>query len=192
MKTNRFTKSGLWRLFLLLALPLHFWAIFLALRDVEAMARRSTLFDAISFIAYILVIAFVETLFTFIVAMVLNLLLPRRWQKKQHILALASIGYTVAFWTILNQINYWQDYNHGYLYNWLTSSTHELWYGLMVVLAAVILVTFSVAFPLYVIDRFPQRVKSMDAFAERITVLSTLFILLDIAAGILVLYRNIG
>ena len=156
------------------------------------MAKRSTMFDAISFIAYILVIALVETLFTLMVALILNLFLPNHWQKKQRVLALASIGYVVAYWTILNQINYWQDLRYGYLFNWLTSSAHELWYSLFIVLAGFIMVIFSVVFPLYVIDHYPKKVNALNSIADRITVLTSIFVILDIAAGILVLYRNLS
>lgn len=190
-KKSRFTLPGLWRLFLLLALPLHFWSIFIALSDVEGMARRSTVFDAISFVAYVLVIAFAESVFTFIFALMLSLLLPKRWNTTQWVLALASIGYAVAGWTILNQINYWVDFKHGYVLNWLNASNHQLRYGVIVIVLAVSLVILSIIIPLYIIDRSKTKTKILDQFADRLTLLSSFFIVLDLFAGLLVLYRNI-
>lgn len=178
-------------MFLLLALPHHFWSMLIALRDVEGMARRSTTFDAVSFIAYVLVIALAESIFTFVIALLFSLLLPRRWQMNQRILALASIGYVVAGWTILNQINYWNDYHNGFLLNWLSSSSHDLRYGLMVIILAVLLVILSIVLPVYIIDRFAAEVKILDRFADRLTILSTFFIGIDVFAVLLVLYRNI-
>jgi hypothetical protein len=186
-----YTKAGLWRLFLLVALPIHVWAMLMALRDIDAMTRRTNFFDAIGFFAYILLIALAESVFSYLIIVLLSGLLPWRWSERQRVLSSAMLSMGVAFWMMLNQLNYWSDYKKGFLLNFILNSDHILRYGFVIISVGFLLVLASIITPIILTDRSPRFVRWTNQLAERLTVLSTLYLCMDILAVLLVLYRNI-
>ncbi len=187
-----YTKTGLWRLFLLVALPIHLWAMLMALRDIEAMTRRSSFYDALGFFAYILLIALAESVLTYVVIVLLGGLLPRRWSVRQRVLSSSLLSMGIAFWIILYQLNYWSDYKKGFILNFILHSNHILRYGSVIITVGTVLILASIIVPIILVDRFPRFVDWYDRLAERFTLLSSVYIIMDILAVFLVLYRNIA
>ena len=63
--TQRYTRQGLWSLFLMCAFPLHAWTLILAFRDISWLTDRTNAWDAVGVTSYGLVFAFVESMVLF-------------------------------------------------------------------------------------------------------------------------------
>ena len=57
---GRYTRQGLWTLFLMCALPLHIWTLILAFRDLPWLTDRTNAWDAFGVMSYGLIFALVE------------------------------------------------------------------------------------------------------------------------------------
>lgn len=185
------SRSSLWRLFLWVSLPTHFWALIVTFRDLQSIAARTNWADAAAFTAYILLFALGESLLVFVAALLADLLLPRRWSQKQHVLALGLISFVSAFWMILRQLNFWSNNHAGFVLNAIDGSAHPMRWGALVLLAGVVLVALSVAAPLYLVNASPGFRKWLWSISERIVLLSTLYLALDAFSIVFILYRNL-
>ena len=68
---GRYTRQGLWTLFLMCALPLHIWTLILAFRDLPWLTDRTNAWDAFGVMAYGLIFALAESILLFLVFLVL-------------------------------------------------------------------------------------------------------------------------
>ena len=93
---NRYSKSGLWLLFLTTAFPIHLWTIILVLRDFAWVTERTNAWDAVGVAAYGMVFAFIESLFVFIIVVLLGLLLPKQWDERKRLSFLGLLIFTVV------------------------------------------------------------------------------------------------
>jgi hypothetical protein len=191
MNYRFFTKAGLWRLFTLVALPTHFWALLLALRDLQPIAERTNVSDAVGYFAYILLYALSESVFVYVFALVADLLLPRRWSETQRLLALALLSYVSAFWMILNQVNYLSRQGEGVLLHWINQIDRPVMYGGVLLLVGFCAVVISVAAPVILVDRSIRFTAVFDKIAERLTILSQFYLGLDALGIVIVIFRNI-
>lgn len=185
------TKKWLWRLFLVIALPIHIWGFLLALRNVEMLSQRTNTWDAIAFVAYILVIALLESMFVFILSLAISWMLPRSWRARQRALALAALSFVFACWVVIRQLNYWNGPNKGIVLYLIETSNHVLRYGALVIFVGILAVLVSVVFPLLMIDRSPKFVDLLDQITERLALLSLLYIVLDVISIGIVVFRNL-
>ena len=67
---KRYSKQGLWNLFLICAFPLHVWTIILAFRDFSWVTERTNSWDALGVVSYGLIFALIESVAVFLVALV--------------------------------------------------------------------------------------------------------------------------
>jgi hypothetical protein len=96
-----FSPPELWTLFLMAAFPTHVWTIVLILQDFSWIAERNNNWDALSVGAYGLVVAFIESLFVFALALVVSFLIPRKWEGKKRVAILTSLVMIAGMWAIL-------------------------------------------------------------------------------------------
>src|SRR5512141_1446140 len=73
--TGRYTRQGLWSLFLMCAFPLHVWALILAFRDVSWVTERTNSWDAVGVVAYGLLFTLVESVLVFGIMTLLGFLI---------------------------------------------------------------------------------------------------------------------
>ena len=78
--TQRYSRQGLWFLFLISAFPIHFWTLILVFRDISWLTERTNAWDAIGVASYGMVFAFVESVVIFLVLALLGLLTPKQWE----------------------------------------------------------------------------------------------------------------
>jgi hypothetical protein len=71
---GRYTRQGLWTLFLMCALPLHIWTLILAFRDLPWLTDRTNAWDAWR-VSYGLIFAWSSVLL-FLVFLLLGMLVP--------------------------------------------------------------------------------------------------------------------
>lgn len=186
--------QSLWRVFLIVSIPTHIWSIMLAFGDVQTITERTNMFDAVGFVAYMLLFALAETVLVFLVILIADFLLPRQWTRMQHVLTLGLLSFTVAFWTMLWQLNYWAFSRRGLLYNFvfIENAAHPLRWGGAILLIIVVLVLATVAAPILLVARSPKFVNTVTGIFNRLATLATFYMLVDVIGVLIIIYRNLA
>ena len=110
-RMKRYSKQGLWSLFLICAFPLHVWTIILALRDFSWVSERTNSWDAVGVVSYGLVFAFLESVIIFLVITTLGFLVSKKWNEERRIVLLGILVLLASLWAMA-----------GYLYFMLNVS----------------------------------------------------------------------
>lgn len=186
---NRYSRSGLWLLFLSTAFPIHLWTIILVLRDFSWVAERTNAWDAVGVAAYGMIFAFIETIFVFAIIVLVGFFLPKQWEENKRIAFLSMIVFLVALWAIIGQLYFMLniDLPSG-LMMFLVRSGHPLrwiYAGLFV------LVSLTVIVPVYFFIRSEKMYRSIFNFIDRLAVLSAIYLVFDGISLVVILVRNL-
>ena len=184
-----YTIEGLFQLFMICAFPLHLWTLLMAFRDFAWVAARTYTWDAIGLVAYALTFTLAETLAVFLLVVLLGLLIPPAWRMKKRVALIGTLFLVVASWAILSQLYLlYKSPLPGWLLGLLTQTQHPLrvLWG-----AAFLLVAVSVVAPTFLIARFDNAKDKVIGVFERITVVSSLYVFLDLVGMVIVVIRNI-
>ncbi len=184
-----YQRKDLWTLFLMAAFPTHVWTIILVLSDVQWVTERTNAWDAIGVGAYGLSIALIESLFVFVVAIGLGFLISRHWSSATRLGLLTALIFVVSMWAIIEQLYFSLALQlPGGFMNFLIHSGHPLWYlyGLSLFLVGITVLPIC-----YIILWSERARKLLSGIIERLSLLTTLYLLLDIAAIIIVVIRNV-
>ena len=186
---NNSSFAMLFQLFMVFVFPFHVWSFLMAFRDFDWVAKRTEVWDAVGLVSYALVFALVETIAFFLIMLLLGTLIPRRWQEDKRIALLGTLGLSVATWAILYQAYFLlEDPMPPFLYSFLLQIAHPLrvlWTG------AALLVLLSVGIPVYLILRFTRTQRILIGIFDRIAVVSSIYLVFDIAGIIVILIRNL-
>lgn len=188
-KKSQFNRGDLFKLFLIVAFPLHLWTIFMALRDVGWVAEGRTISGAVGFSAYVLIYTLVESLFLFGVILLLGFLISKKWSKDQRLAALSLIAVTLSTWSILEQVIL------VLLYDRLVKALSGLVFlgksPLIGILIAGVLVAISFALPVYLVLKSEKVTKGLLAIFDRLSILSGFYLFFDLIAIIILIVRNV-
>lgn len=168
--------------------PIHLWAIFIFLHEFPAYLMYLTALEIIGILAYILVFALLESLLATGTLVLMAFLLPRRWFL-EHFVAYGLVFVVVtAIWLV--PFHFWS-------YRQLAGSTDQTGsvpqnlsriLGFMLVWLATYVAVIS-AF--YVkLRRSPGLEEKFIDLADRFTVPSTIFIVMDFISIGIILARN--
>src|SRR5512134_2915468 len=125
--TQRYSRQGLWSLFLICAFPLHFWTLILVFRDISWLTERTSAWDAIGAASYGMVFAFTESLVIFLVAVLLGFLTPKRWQIDKRVAFLSLLILITAIWGMIGQLLFlWNIFLPPQAIQFLRGSSHPL------------------------------------------------------------------
>ncbi|NOH03355.1 MAG: hypothetical protein HND47_16035 [Chloroflexi bacterium] len=183
-----YSRQGLWTLFLMCALPLHIWTIFLALRDFDWVTARTNSWDAVGVISYGLVYAFVESLAVFIGAALLGFLTPAQWEEKKRIALISVMVVILSLWSIFNQTYF---LNETLPPDWLAGFVIRTGRPLAALYAiALALTTVSFAASAYPILKSDKALAVVLEGMGRLALLMTLYLVFDIAAVVIIFVRN--
>ena len=186
---GRYTRQGLWSLFLMCALPLHAWTMLLAFRDLSWLTDRTNAWDAIGVMCYGLLFALVESVLLFLVTAVLGFLLPARWEPERRTAVLSALVLVLSVWAIVSQLYFLINVQlPGGLVALLVKSQHPLWIIYTVIPAIVIL---SFGLPVWSLMRGSGGLRAMGTAIERLGLLATFYLVFDIAAIAIVVIRNL-
>jgi hypothetical protein len=186
----QFSKQKLWTLFLMAAFPTHVWTIILVLQDYSWVTERTNSWDAIGVGAYGLLVAFAESVFVFLVALVLSFLISRKWEEDRRLALLFVTIFVVASWAIINQLYFLFGATlPGGLMRSLINAAHPLriLYGTSFVLASI-----SVVLPYAAVLQSEKVVKGIETVMERLSILTVLYLFLDVVGLIIVIIRNVA
>lgn len=186
---GRYTRGGLWSLFLMCALLQHAWTLVLAFRDMAWLTDRTNAWDAIGVLCYGLLFALVESTVLFLVVALLGFLLPRRWEPERRIAVLGIFALVLTVWAIVAQLFFLLNMRlSGGVVAFLAASPHPLWviYGVLIVV-----VTATFALPLWAIGRPGGSLKSVGALMEKLGLLAMFYLFFDVVALVIVGIRNL-
>jgi len=186
---GRYTRQGLWSLFLMCALPLHAWTMVLAFRDLSWVTERTNAWDAVGVLSYGLVFALVDSVVVFGVMVVLGFLVSGRWEAERRIGLLSVLVLVLSLWAMVEQLYFLLDLAvPGVILDALIHTGHPLraiWVGLPAVVGA----TFVV--PALLVLRTKGGLRFVGGLIERLSLLAMLYLVFDVVGAVIVLVRNI-
>lgn len=189
---NRFihySRKGLWSLFLIVAFPIHVWTFILYFRDISWITERTNSWNAIGVGAYALLFALFESLVVFLVLFLFGLLLPRRWPEEKRIALLGVLFLLAALAAILGQLYYLMgsDFQEK-IYKLLAVTNHpvRVFYLLILIPLIAIVVVLS-----YFILKSNKAAHSALEFFDRLSLLTSLYLVFDVVGIFIVIIRNI-
>jgi hypothetical protein len=186
---GRYTRRGLWSLFLMCALPQHAWTMILAFRDLTWLTDRTNAWDAIGVLCYGLLFALVESLLVFLLAALVGLLLPRHWEPDRRVALLASLVLVLALWAVLAQLFFLANVRFpDAIIGFLVRAPHPLW---IIYAALVIVVGATMVLPAWAVLRQGRGLQVIGSLIERLGLLAMFYLVFDIAALVIIAIRNL-
>ncbi len=187
--SHRYSRQGLLAVFLICAFPLHFWTWILAIRDMSWAVVRTNLWDAVGIVAYSLVYALFETIILFCVVALAGLITPPGWNVDRRIALLSLLFLLASVWAMIAQLFFlWNVTLPIGVLLLLARSAHPL---RMLYAAALLVVTPSILLPVFLFLKTGKAVAWMKDIIERLTLLSTIYLLFDFIGLIVVVVRNL-
>jgi hypothetical protein len=186
---GRYSRAGLWTLFLLCALPLHVWTLILALRDLSWVAARTDSWDALGVLSYGLVFAFIESLLLCLAVALLGLLVSTRWPESRRVALLGLLTLVAGAWAAGVQAYFvWNLQAPASFLEFAARSAHPLriLYALGLGLAIP-----SVLLPAWAVLRSDRFLAALQAAVERLAVLIGFYLFLDALGFLIIIIRNI-
>jgi hypothetical protein len=161
--------------FAVCVIPVHVWLVINFLDQARGIAIRVSTWDFLGVIAYILTFALVESLVVFLAILLIAFILPSRIFRSKFV-ALSSIVILVATgWFVYLQ--YHDEYIQGRQFVPLA-----VWgFSFIVVLASSI----------FLIHRSRKLEKTFFSLAQRLAILSILYIFVDMLGVTIIILRNL-
>ncbi|MCP4356837.1 MAG: hypothetical protein GY796_02320 [Chloroflexi bacterium] len=167
--------QDLWLLFVAVVFPVHVWAIINILREIPSMLLRMSLWEIVAVISYALLFALLDSIVLFVGVTLLGLILPGRFFKDRFVAVGSMLALVTAVWLIIFNLNpAWFDQRQ--------SVPLALWAISYVVVVAAAYIA---------IWRKPGVEAKVVNFVNRLTVLSSIYLFLDLISIIIVIIRNI-
>lgn len=186
---KRYSRQGLWSLFLTVAFVPHTWTLVLAFRDLSWVTERSNAWDAVGLTAYGLIFAFLESLVIFAVAALLGLFVSSKWEENRRIAALSFLALNAFLWAALGQLAFLLDFSlPEELARILIQSGHPVRF---LYAGSLALVLSTVLAPTWLILRSDRMLRFVRAFTGRLSLMSSFYLLFDLAALVIVVVRNV-
>ncbi len=184
-----YTSKTLLQLFMVCAFPLHLWALLMAFRDFGWVALRTTAWDALGLVSYALLVALLESLAVFGVTLLAGLLLPWNWSPEKRFALLGMLFLVLAGWSILGKLMgmYGYPIPEGAL-RFLQGSGHPLRWVWGMILP---LVVISILLPAAAFIRSRRFQASLPGLLDRLVLLSSLYVGLDVIGIVIIVLRNI-
>jgi len=186
---KRYSKQGLWALFLICAFPLHVWTIILAFRDFSWVTERTNAWDAIGVVSYGLLFAFIESVLVFLIATLLGFFVSKKWSEDRRLMLMGVLVFITSLWAMVS-----------YLFFMLNVSVpHEastflagLAHPLRVLYAfGFALVVPTIMIPAYLILRSDKFLKGVQGFFDRLSLLTMFYLFFDAVGLVIVIVRNV-
>ena len=76
----------------------------MTLRDVEWVAARTNVGDAVGYWGYSMLFSLLEIILAWVFILILNLLIPKQWVKEIRISLLGTIVFILAIWSALGRL----------------------------------------------------------------------------------------
>jgi hypothetical protein len=188
-KYIHYSRQGLWSLFLIVAFPIHVWTFILYFRDISWLAERTNTWNSIGVGAYALLFALLESLVIFLIVFLFGLFLPNRWPEEKRITLLGVLFLLAALIAILSQLYFLLGTPFQETATQLLAATKHpvriLYLLILVPITSLVLVLT------YVILKSKKAAQVVFNFFERLSILTTLYLVFDFIGIFIVIFRNI-
>ena len=159
-------------------------------RDLSWLAERTNLWDAIGVASYGMLFAFVESLLLFLVVLLVGLVIPKQWHSDRRLTFLALLILITWAWGMISQLLFlWNLSLPLPAIQFLRGSQHPLrvlYAGSLVIVASTVLLL------VFLFVKLKTSVAFMQNIMERISLITMLYLLLDLLGLVIVLIRNIN
>jgi hypothetical protein len=154
--------------------PIVGWSVFRMLDGLPGWSRQMRAWDVVGVVAYVQAFALVESAVVFLPLLFLSFVLPLSWFRDKFVALGTGIVYLSAAWFVLAQLNddALRTWNFRQLLPWLGAYS-----------ASLLLVSA-------LIHRSSRVEAFISSFVHRVTVLATAYLLIALAAVVIVLIRN--
>ncbi|TAK13100.1 MAG: hypothetical protein EPO32_06455 [Anaerolineae bacterium] len=176
-----------WAFFLWVAFPIHAWAIYFYLINADRYAGRSN-WEAVGLGGYILLIALIESLLVTGFFLLLGLLLPRRWPPKQRQAARIGVFGVTALWLVLGQVTLLRFRQRPGVTAAFFAPINQP--SVLPLLLFLLVLVVSIALPIWAAGK-PGLQRVLNGLVERVSLLSWLYLALDVAGLVVVIIRNL-
>ncbi len=150
---------------------------------------RTNLWDAVGIVAYSLVYALFETIILFGVVALAGLFTPSGWNVDRRIALLSLLFLLASVWARVAHLFFlWNVTLPMGVLRLLARSAHPL---RMLYAAALLVVTPTILLPVFLFLKTGKAVAWMKDIIERLTLLSTIYLLFDFIGLIIVVVRNL-
>jgi hypothetical protein len=186
---QRYSRQGLWSLFLMCALPLHAWTLILAFRDLSWVTDRTNAWDAIGVLCYGLLFAFVESLLVFVIATLLGFLVSGRWEPDRRLGVMSALVLIMSLWAMGDQLFFLLNLRvPGAFIEFALHAGHPLraMYGVFLAIVAATLII-----PVLLILRSKRAPAVVRGMIDRLSLLAMFYLAFDVAALVIVVIRNL-
>lgn len=176
-------------LFGVIVFPIHAWSIFLVLRDFEWVYDQQGISILIGYAAYSLLFAFAESFLFLVFLFLLSHLLPKQWSGRKSLTILSQGALAITLWAIANQVFFLLLESPPEFLSWIllrVQFRQTLGFTILI-----ILILTSIILPLILVVRSKKYENGVIAIIERISLLSSLYLVLDFISLIIVIFRNI-
>ncbi len=155
--------------------PIQVWSIFNMLKEVPAWILRLSIWDLIGVIAYTQAFALLESLIVLFLLLLLSTVLP--WQLfRENFLALSTVVvFFTSTWFILAHFN---------------AETVRLW-GARQFIPWILVYLFTIGIAYLLVQHFKRLEEIINSFVQRLSLLSFVYIFIDILSVFIVIIRNI-
>lgn len=186
---KRYSKQGIWSLFLICAFPLHVWTIILAFRDFSWVTERTNSWDAIGVVSYGLIFAFIESVVVFLAALLLGFLVSRKWNEDRRLTLMGILVFITSLWAMIGYLFFMLNISvPGETILFFANLEHPLRVLYAVILA---LVGPTIALPAYLVLRSEKFLRGARGFFERISTLTLFYLFFDFLGLVIVIIRNV-
>lgn len=186
---TRYTKQGLWTLFLICAFPLHVWTFILAFRDFSWVTERTNAWDAVGVMSYGLLFAFIESVIIFLIATLLGFLVAKIWDAEHRVAVMGHMALTASLWAVITSLFFLLPITlPSSTIDFLIKQSHplRLLYGI-----SLAFVGTTVLVPTLLILRSQAFFRALQGLYERIALLTTLYLFFDAVGLVIVIIRNV-
>ena len=167
---ERFSSEDLLHLLVFCAFPIHVWTIVNMFRDVPSWALYMQQWELVSTIAYMLAFALFETLIILLPILVVGLILPKQWVSRVYVPWVGVMLVEGALAAIAFQFTIVQH-----------SPKRNL----------IILIALVLGGSTLLLLRFPKIGEILRSVVGRLTVLTFLYIFVDLVGLVIVIARNL-
>lgn len=172
------------------AFPLHAWTLVLVFRDLSWMSERTNFWDAVGVAAYALLFAFIESLVCFAILALLGFLVSTAWDQSRRLALLTMLFLVLSLWAMLGQLYFLTGFQvPSWLLDFMVRDGHPVRIMYAILLAAV---TPSLALPAWFALRSQAFAKAVNALVDRLSLLTSFYLVFDVAGLVLVLVRNLS
>ncbi len=177
IRNNSASKSEYFQLFLVCLFPIQAWALVNLFYSFPSMQLEMTVWQMLSVTAYVFAFALFETLVVFLVLFLLSLMIPRQLFSARLVATGTALVLCASIATILNHLNYLWNIGNGYKSYWSPG-----WIAAGIVSAGLMI---------WGAWRSPRMEKILRSGAERVALLSILYLTFDVIGVLIVISRNI-